>query len=210
MERKKPDINDPKVLEDGVRLLKSDFTNLYVELGFDRSLTSVLWHQIRMSPKGQAMRDQIPSSKLNGAVSFISDVKEEAAERLKKKKKSPEKEQETVNDKSNLNTNTMAKGEKAKQVKALVDKGITDVDTIVEKIGANKLYVKNLLKKFGVSEAPKKEKDEKPAKEKKEKPVKVKKEKLVKEIPTEEVVIEEEPSDVEDEGVELEGDAVEE
>ena len=62
----------------------------------------------------------------------------------------------------------MAKGDKASQVKALVDSGVTDVNTIVEKVGVNKLYAKNLLKKFGVVEVKKEKKAAKPKKEKKE------------------------------------------
>lgn len=136
-----------QVLSDAVRLLKSDFVQLYVEMGYDKISASAAWHNLRTSPSGQKMREQIKSSSINQATSFISDMKEEVKERLEiKKKKEPVIKNESNN---NLNQTSMAKGvKKSEQVKALFDQGITDVKEIVEKAGVNKLYAQNLLKKF--------------------------------------------------------------
>ena len=178
----KPIVTNDEVVNDAVRLLKTDFVSLYKELGHDPARAGSLWHEIRVSPKGIRLRASIGGSLVNSATSFISDIKEEAKVRLKKQKglkfidtdqvsqsfeDGVEKEQ-VVKIKTNLNNKTMAKGDKASQVKALVDSGVTDVNTIVEKVGVNKLYAKNLLKKFGVVEVKKEKKAAKPKKEKKE------------------------------------------
>ena len=188
----KPIVTNDEVVNDAVRLLKTDFVSLYKELGHDPARAGSLWHEIRVSPKGIRLRASIGGSLVNSATSFISDIKEEAKVRLKKQKglkfidtitneditdqvsqsfeDGVEKEQveQVVKIKTNLNNKTMAKGDKASQVKALVDSGVTDVNTIVEKVGVNKLYAKNLLKKFGVVEVKKEKKAAKPKKEKKE------------------------------------------
>lgn len=171
----KPITTNDEVINDAVRLLKTDFVSLYKELGHDPARAGSLWHEIRVSPAGIRLRAKIGGASVNSATSFISDIKQEAAIRLGKKKRSVDEinvnvdsvnEHKTIN--LNLNNKTMAKGDKASQVKALVDSGVTDVNTIVEKVGVNKLYAKNLLKKFGVVEVKKEKKVAKPKKEKKE------------------------------------------
>lgn len=195
MKQFKQIILDDQVTEDAVRLLKSDFISLYKEMGHDPDRAASLWHEIRVSPKGLRLRVSIKASAINGATSFIADIKEEARIRLKKKgiidpelidtttneevvdqvTQSHQTEKEQIKKiKTNLTNKTMAKGEKANKVKELVDSGITDVNVIVEKAGVNKLYAKNLLKKFGVTET------------KAAKPAKVAKVKKVKEVIAEE------------------------
>ncbi len=53
---KKINQNEKEVINDAVRLSKSDFISLYVaELGYEENNSSDAWHLIRASKKGQAL-----------------------------------------------------------------------------------------------------------------------------------------------------------
>lgn len=77
MEAKKIDLKDPVNIDNAVKLSKSDFINLYDELGYNKILSGVAWHQIRTSPKGQEALSNLPKGNNSQAHSHISDFKEE-------------------------------------------------------------------------------------------------------------------------------------
>ncbi len=82
---------EPELLIDAIKLLKSEFTELYVGLGYDRKEVGLAWHNLRVSPKGNEMLSKFPPHARTQARTFISDMKEEIAERSEKKKKKSKK-----------------------------------------------------------------------------------------------------------------------
>lgn len=153
-------VQDPQVIEDAVRMLKSEFVELYTKLGYDKTHTGVSWHTIRTSPKGQEMRKSIYQGAQHlQATTFITDMEQEVKERAKKKKPSltaPDQGSENAPEgkvpktkSSNDKASGKVKGDKAKQAKALIEAGETDPEVLVEKVGLSKIYAKTLLKKFG-------------------------------------------------------------
>lgn len=88
------DTKNEIVIQDAVRLLKSDFTELYTRLGYDKRHVSLAWHSIRVSPKGQKLLTQIfkeapHMTQNNQAATFISDMDEEVEERAKQLAQTP-------------------------------------------------------------------------------------------------------------------------
>lgn len=88
----KLDQTDPKVIEDAVRLLKSNFIELYVEMGYDKIELGPAWHKIRTSTAGNELFCRLyKNSKHAQALTFISDVKDEVSYRNKQAKKKKSK-----------------------------------------------------------------------------------------------------------------------
>ena len=157
-------IND-QVTEDAVKLLKSDFTALYKELGHDPVRIAALWHDLRVSPKGLKIRAGIKSPLINQATSFISDIAEEVLDRKQSRKRkdksilgekaTEESEVSESNNKPlNLNNKTMAeekkeKGEKGARAQSFIDQGVIDPKELSEKAGISKVYAGRLLEKAG-------------------------------------------------------------
>lgn len=88
------DTKNEIIIRDAVRLLKSDFTELYTRLGYDRRHVSLAWHSIRVSPKGRKLLTQIFKGaphmiQNNQAATFISDMDEEVEERAKQLAQTP-------------------------------------------------------------------------------------------------------------------------
>lgn len=84
------DKTNKTVVDDAVRLLKSDFVSLYEKLGYNKVLLGVSWHSIRTSKQGQDLIGQYQKKGLNPLkqpLTFISNVEEEAEERGKSQKK---------------------------------------------------------------------------------------------------------------------------
>ena len=82
------DQTDKQVIEDAVRLLKSQFIDLYVEMGYNREKVGSAWHKIRTSKSGHELLCELyKKSKHVQALTFISDIKEEVSIRKKKVKK---------------------------------------------------------------------------------------------------------------------------
>ncbi len=181
---------DPKIIQDAVRLLKSQFVEVYTKLGYERLEVSVGWHTMRMSPKGREIAASIyhGASHLQAAT-FISDVNEEVKERQKKKSPTAveEKKKDEIESNNNQQINNMAKGDKAKQAKDLIEKGETNPDVLVEKIGLSKIYAKTLIGKYGQSTTTSTEKKPKPVKKISSKK---KVEPVSEEIPVSELVVE--------------------
>ena len=152
---KQLDIKTLEVLEDAVRLLKSDFVELYKEMGYNPSEVGEAWHSLRVSPRGMKLKSSIRSTSVNQATSFISNAKEEAKARLGKKKEKESVSLERgsfdkiINIKPNLNNNTMAKGEKGTKAQSFIDQGVTDPKELSEKAGISKVYAMRLLEKAG-------------------------------------------------------------
>lgn len=79
---------EPDLLTDAVRLSKSDFIALYVQLGYEREDVGPAWHNLRVSAKGHELIKKLKPSYMpkDQPLTFISDVKEEVEERQKKKR----------------------------------------------------------------------------------------------------------------------------
>lgn len=89
------DVKDPEVLRDGVRMLKSQFVELYEKLGYSQGDASSAWHIIRTSPKGQEMMNQLyKKGDTNKVATFITEtgMDDEVKERLKAKVKNKNKQ----------------------------------------------------------------------------------------------------------------------
>lgn len=88
MKKEKINQQDEQVITDAVRLLKSDFVELYEGLGHDRTEAGMTWHTVRVSTKGQALRAKLSKGAPQlQALTFIGDMKDEVKERLKNKLK---------------------------------------------------------------------------------------------------------------------------
>lgn len=146
---------DPVVLNDGVRLLKSDFMDLYVQLGYDRTHTSLVWHSIRVSSQGRDLRDKIYKGVQHlQAATFISDMNEEVKQRLKDKivsnsvsdsqsqKVDENKASSSIDDEQKVSA---IRGEKTVKAKKLIADGIVDAKVIAQQSGAAIAYVRTLL-----------------------------------------------------------------
>ncbi len=82
------DQTDRQVIEDAVRLLKSQFVDLYVEMGYNKEEVGSAWHKIRISKTGNDLLCNLyKKNKHIQALTFISDIKEEVSIRKKKAKK---------------------------------------------------------------------------------------------------------------------------
>lgn len=81
--------DDPQVIEDAVKLLKSDFVALYEKQGFNKILVGIAWHNIRIAPKAQALAAKAypPGKDKSQALSFISNIDEEIQARAQSTKK---------------------------------------------------------------------------------------------------------------------------
>lgn len=79
--KKKPDITDSQVIEDGVKLLKTDFVNLYVGLGYDKIYAAAAWHNVRISTRGRELLDKRNKPGLQPHFDIISDIPAEIEER---------------------------------------------------------------------------------------------------------------------------------
>lgn len=80
-------ITSEEVINDAVRLSQSDFVSLYVEFGHDAQEARSSWFKVRASSKGKLLLQQLYGDKQNKVADFISDVKEEAGERVVEKQK---------------------------------------------------------------------------------------------------------------------------
>jgi len=166
------DKTDPKVIDDAVRLSKTDFTALYEKMGYTKVLVQIGWHSIRSSKQGQEAMDRYKQSGVNPEkqpVTFISNVEEEAAERVKEPKAKKEKvEKEKVakvkkekvvkekkvkepkatkepKAKKEKKAKSGKKGDKSQAIKDLIAAGETDWKVLVEKTGASVVYTKRVL-----------------------------------------------------------------
>ncbi len=84
--------DNPDLLKDAMTLLKSDFVALYVAQGYDRKETEMAWHNLRTSAAGHEFRKNLGSPSINKATSFIGNMEEEVATRVKKKRGRPAKQ----------------------------------------------------------------------------------------------------------------------
>lgn len=142
------DKQSPQVIDDAVRLLKSDFVELYVKSGFDKTQAALTWHAVRVSPKGREALDALKLPKHIQAATMISDIDEEVQIRTKTKnkmakKKSVEK-QKPVKQKK-VKSVDGERGQKTAVAKQLIAGGEKDVAVISEKSGAAIAYVRTLL-----------------------------------------------------------------
>lgn len=154
---KKLNLQDKQVMEDACRLLKSEFTKLYVKLGYDGSAVGLAWHSIRTSATGHDLMKKfskgLPPG--NAASSFI-DVDEEAKYRLSKENKSITKD--LVDDEdpnvegskafNNANLESLLDGNKEQRAKSLIESGLTKAKALSQQGGFSIPYAYNMLKKY--------------------------------------------------------------
>lgn len=163
------DQTNPQVIEDAVKLLKSDFTALYEKQGYNKVLVGIAWHNIRVTPKAQALAKQLhpPGHSHDQALSFISDVDEEVQARKEEKpKKKKVKTQEVVKTESVsvvtvdviekpkkekkepiVTGEKSEKGARGKIAKELLARpGGATVEELMEKAGVAKLYAQMLIR----------------------------------------------------------------
>lgn len=184
MNDKKIDRQDVNVMTDAVRMLKSQFTELYCKMGYDEKDTGIAWHQIRVSSAGRTlMEKEYKGMRHIQAKTFISDMDEEANERLNKKPNNnkmtkkeksieqvPAKETEVVEPKPTKEKKVKVpkepksaivdsdRGKKTAVAKELIAGGETNAAIIAEKSGAAVAYVRTLLYNYRKSQkAPKKD-----------------------------------------------------
>lgn len=160
------DKNDPKVIDDAVRMSKSDFTAVYEALGYNKTLVGVAWHTIKTSPAGRAKIDEykqngLPSIETQPAT-FIGNVAEEVQERKESEgKKTKVKKEKVVKEKvakvkkekapktakpvKEKKEKSGKKGDKSQAIKDLIAAGETDWKVLVEKTGASVVYTKRVL-----------------------------------------------------------------
>lgn len=158
----KPDITNSQVVDDAVRLLKSDFVSLYEKQGFDKIYSAAAWHSARISTRGRELLDQLNGGRnhVNKAYSFL-DVEQEAAARLSeqatvgveevpakkpKTSKAPKGEKKAKVAKQPKPKGDSNRGERTRIAKELIASGETNKNILVEKAGIAPLYAAILLR----------------------------------------------------------------
>lgn len=159
---------DAQIIQDAVRMMKSQFVELYVGLDYTSGAAGAAWHIIRTSKRGQELADKLYKGRSRQqALTFIGDMKEEIAERKKYNNRLPKTEEEVEEEvevaveeekvvkKEKVKTikpikqNNSMKGEKATRVLSLIESGVRTFKELSEQALVSKAYAKYLLEKNG-------------------------------------------------------------
>lgn len=137
------DQQDAQVIEDVARLSKSDFVDLYVEMGYDKIVVGPAWHSLRVTPKVQAIRAKFGHIGRSGQpLSFISDIKAEAKIRMGGQRKlKAEFTVEEMAPKLSNNKESIAK-------MLIEESGVIKAKDLAEQGGFSIPYAYTMLKKY--------------------------------------------------------------
>jgi hypothetical protein len=175
MEIKTIDQSDASIIKDAVRLLKSQFVELYVTAGFDSSDTALAWHKIRTSSKGRlvmekeyagirhiqaktfisSINDELKQRKMEPIMKIMKNTDEVAVAPKAKQKVVKAKAPKVVKEKKVAAPKTDApsdRGNKTAIAKQLIVDGETNAIIISEKSGAAVAYVRTLLYNYRKSQ----------------------------------------------------------